>query len=84
MESGQYMSCMTTESRNRYDVLENRMTTISKSSFKQWCLTIPPISTKRSASSHLTNKLPRHMMLKRQVLASDMHNNMAGVSWYMG
>jgi hypothetical protein len=53
IESGQYMSCMTTESRNRYVVLENRMTRISKSSFKQWCLTIPPISTKRTASSHL-------------------------------
>ena len=44
---------MTTESRNTYAVHENRMTRISKSSFKLWYLTIPPISTKRSATSHL-------------------------------
>jgi len=58
---------------------------IMKRKFKQWCSTIPPISTKRTITSHLSwshwlQRRSQHMTLEIHVLSWDRHNNMTGLN----
>jgi len=56
-----------------------------KRKFKQWWSSIPPISTKRTITSHLnwTQKRPRHMTLEIKVLAWDSHKHVARLNLLM-
>ena len=56
---------------------------IMKRKFKQQWSTIPPISTKRTITSHLLTehkKRPQHATFEIQVLAWDRHKNMVGLN----
>ena len=56
---------------------------------RKFTRSIPPISPKRTITSHLncthsTQKTQQHMTLEIQVLAWDRHKNVAGLNWLMG
>jgi hypothetical protein len=54
-----------------------------KRKFKQQWTAIPPISTKRTITSHLKSlNIKRSMEI--HVLAWTRHKNVAGLSWLMG